>query len=188
MKTTALLVIISLSYAAAAEARMRDMSMSEQESLRQPSATINGSTPNYLGGKMPEGYTDGLPGAVGVATNLPVSVAGRFMDSYCSTDYAPVAVTAAAKTCLLQQRKAACDLYTRLPKDAKQVLSYKIDCVYSEMDAGNSQTDACLDADRSRITMLKKYWKDQNTAYALVFLPDIALNASANCVTHNGGY
>lgn len=114
----------------------------------------------------------------------------EFMDIFCDPNIKPVAVSASMQSCIESTRQDACATFQRLPGDVQSVLDRQIGCIHSSTDAdGNLITNpSCGDDDHRRLVLLKKYWRDQDTSSALVFLPDKVLNGSAQCVHSNGGY
>lgn len=134
----------------------------------------------------------------------------NYMDGYCDPNFKPMVSKntqyAAMASCLEQQKTQACQMYRALPDDARVAINNSINCVarvnaaaengepQDEEDSGgwgfggwgNTTTNtptSCVKADVKRLELLKNYWgKDQNTAYALVFLPDLVMDNSGTCL------
>lgn len=165
-----------LASAAAAEAaRIRDLSLSPEESLRQPNMVHN---PAPLGG----GQTAPSAAAnTGAASSI--TAGHRFMDGYCDASIRPESANA-LQECLQQARADACDRFRRLPVEAQGAADLAISCANALGDPRMTEIvppEACRDNDRQVLLLLKKYWGDQDTSHALLFLPDMVNNPAAGC-------
>lgn len=117
----------------------------------------------------------------------------RFMDGYCSNSFTPAIANdpryAATADCIKRSKEQVCAQFQQLPPDAQNVLDQTIGC-NNKLLNGDAQDprssggamDGCTTTDGSRLQLLKKYWRDMNTAYALVFMPDDVLDGSTKCV------
>lgn len=135
------------------------------------------------------------------------AMANNYMEGYCDPNFQPIlsrnASYARIANCLAQLREQACSLYRTMPQDAKTVVDQSVNCL--SQNAGSNagglieapdgtlqpappsqSTDACLEADSARLQMLKRYWNEEQTAYAIVFVPDMAMDNSGRCI--NGGF
>ncbi len=180
-------------------ARMRDMSLSVEDSMREPDITTT-NPQDYLnpGGfgsntqgtlkapTKPGGYGSAYSGANNYdATALP---ADSYMVGYCDPN---VGVRAGAmQDCIAQGKKQTCDIFAQLPNDAQRLLDRTISCLSDTAEYEDDYDSARKDCgyERARLGLLKKYWEEQQTAYALVFLPDMVMNAAANCMPNRRGY
>ncbi|MDE3060346.1 MAG: hypothetical protein KGJ06_04990 [Pseudomonadota bacterium] len=163
---------------ALAQQRMRDLSMSPEESMQEPDVTHDG-----IGQPAPLNYVNGSDGS-----NLPSgpdAMPGEgFMERFCDPGFRPLladnAQLAGMESCVEERRRAACDTFSKLPGDARRVLDATIACRYSaEDDQGQEDNADCSDGDRLRL--LEKYWRNAAVSHALVFLPDEALD-NGDCV------
>ena len=133
-----------------------------------------------------------MPSALAPA-NEPITVSTHFMEGYCDQNFAPAIAKdshyAVIASCLRQQREQVCSQFQQLPDDAKKVLDHTIDCNSKLLNGENpdEQTAAdattnCGETDGVRLQLMKKYWRDPNTTYALLFLPDEIMNNSSKCL------
>jgi len=139
---------------------------------------IHSADPSFPSAPLPGGNT--------------LTPAKRFMDGYCDRNFHPAIASdpryANLGNCLEQQKQQVCNQFQQLPEDVKSALDETIACTESggdilppgqEYDQHNA---ACDNTDTARLQLLKKYWRDPNTAYALVFLPDDVLDSSGKCL------
>lgn len=153
-------------------ARIQDMSLTPRESLQQPDI-VNATAP--LGGQ-PAYDNEAAADAYisGTATR-------RFMDGYCDASVRPAVSGAnALQTCMQEARADACARFQQLPPDAQEVIDRAVACGYAAGEDG-AMPDECADNSDRQLQLLRKYWGDQNTAQALVFLPDKVNNPAALC-------
>ena len=171
---------------------MPDYSLSPSETARQPNISNNtqplnsGTTPNGVGDfKNPSAPL--LPGG-----GMPAP-SSNFMDGYCDRNFTPAIANdphyAAIANCLKQQKEQTCAQFQQLPADARQLLDQAISCTNRLLSGENPDTPEAMNAptnceqtDGARLQLLKKYWRDANTAYALVFMPDNVLASSSTCM------
>lgn len=76
------------------------------------------------------------------------------------------------------QRQQACGRFTHTPVPVQKLLNQAIDC---EANAADPSSYGCDSMDASRLDLLKQYWQDEDTAYTILFLPDLVLNSAENC-------
>lgn len=211
--TASLLATLSITDNAHAR-RMKDYSLSEEESLRLPSRNTNQSgnyqefwnrnnnnTTNNNGyNQQPSnrGFNFGNSPINGsnYNTQLPNQPSTQFMVGYCDQDFQPLLANsgriAQLNACINQQKKQACDMFLNMPLDAQRIIDSVISCDYSMANQGQLDQNGnpqqlpsgldCSNGDSLRMSLLKQYWRDQNTAYAVVFLPDMVLNGAARCM------
>lgn len=203
-------------------APMRDMSLSVTDTAREPNITTatpspygssNASPsqrPTMGGGNYPLRGNNRLPGP-GMGTvhspgttlyndtvldeDMQTPSAYQFMESFCSSNMQPVTDigrTSNAADCMQNTKQLACDMFSRLPKDAQNVLDRSIGCAYvlseEEADAEQTTSSTCNKYDSRRLRLLKKYWDDQETSYALAFMPEMVLNPMLMCAPYRGAY
>ncbi len=199
--STLALITCLISFDASAQ-RMHDFSMDEQESLQQGTTRSNPSG-NYqqFQNQQPANqnnpsFNPGLSGSSNYNTQLPGQPASRFMAGYCDPNFKPMLSNAgriaSMNACIETQKKQACDMFAQLPSDAQQVMDSSIGCVYNQANNGqmdengfivqNGGAQDCSAGDSQRINLLQRYWQQQNVAYAIVFLPDMVLNAPNRCM------
>lgn len=181
---------------ARAQGRIRDLSMSPEESLKQPSVNNN---PVYQSdvtrravakerdagllppGELPPERPDAIP-------------AKSFMEGYCDPNFISLLANNrryfGREDCLKQMRDISCARFKNLPKEVKEVMDEAIGCqfdnanTYASDDPSQSENDylVCATSYGRRIEMLKKYLADPYASYALVFLPDDVLDTPGRCV------
>ena len=191
MKKYAAAMLLCLASTSALAAPMRDYSLSPEESIRQANTQATTSPSPAIGGVGADGgqqpQADGKD--YGVNPN-----SGHFLDTFCDANYKIGIVRTSMTDCLAQQRETACQQYINLPADAREVMNTVVDCEYAAGEnTANAQEDesgiqiaqprGCKDAPRARISLMKKYYDDQYTSHALLFLEDEALNGSAACIS-----
>lgn len=197
--------------AQASGAPMRDMSLSPSDTMRQP--TITHSSPqdyfnqnrsdnfdHFPQGQSGSNYGSGYGSRVGSGlpgdgNNYDNSMQSkRFMDNYCDPNFHAGVGNSRIQDCMAQGREKACDMFSRLPPDAQHIIDQSISCVYAISETGGDDAlpttaaadPSCAADEHRRMVLIKKYWTEQETAYAMVFLPDMVLNASTGCM--RGGY
>jgi hypothetical protein len=166
-----------------------DYSLSPAETAQQPSSpSTNPAYQQYL--NQNNLSNPGLPANAQTPTNTP-SVATRFMNGFCDPNFNPAIAGnpqyASMATCLRQQRESICAQFQTLPEDAKRALDQTLDCNSKILNGENpdgqpSTIGTCSETDSTRLQLIKKYWKDQNTARALLFLPDDVVDSSSKCL------
>jgi hypothetical protein len=189
--------------------RIQNLSMSPQEMRTQNVQTQTApQQQQHLPGNnlMPPGQTqNGYPVPIGPAAALagqPVgATAGSYMEGYCDPNFKPIlannAKYARMASCLEEQKQQACGMYQVLPADAKRSLDFTLNCLGAQQNGGEMVEAAdgtlqpapvtgaardCGAFDTQRLTLLKQYWQDANTAYALVFLPDLVMDSGGQCM------
>lgn len=185
--------------------RVQNLSMSPEEMRKQNVQTrINPTTTNNrLPGNdlMPSVPTqNGYPVISAPGAQQPVNNQGHFMDGYCDPNFKPLLARnpkyAGMANCLEQQKQQACGLYAALPPDARGVMDATMDCMAQQQNGGLEEAPDgtlqptaapaiardCSYNDSQRLNLLKRYWQDANTAYALVFIPDLAMDAGGSCM------
>ena len=128
--------------------------------------------------------------------NNPNAATSRYMDEYCNLN-ANTATSrnpryASAAACIRQQKEQVCNQFNALPADVKAAIDEDVSCtdnLTNNAEPSNNQqmsdSQNCSDADSALLQLLKKYWSDQNTAYAIVFLPDQVFDSSTKCMKGN---
>lgn len=198
MKKHSLIIISCLlahgAYAQEEPKRIPDLSMSPEESFQD----LNNSRPPGNAGSGYSGYNNYIPQNAARGMNPSVQndlysngPSGHFMSGYCDPDFKPVIANAPGlsglQSCLEEQKQQVCEAFQTLPADAARALDDTIGCIYvtSENDPSNAQPandPACVTNDSLRLRLVKKYWRDEHIAHALVFMPDEVLNASGKCI------
>lgn len=171
MSRAALFALFCLAASSADAARIKDMSLSPEESFQQPNII---RAPAPLGGQ-PISNEAPPPGTV----NLPGMSSARFMDGYCDPSVNPRSANA-MQECMQQARADACQRFQRLPADAQAALDRVIACDYAAGEDGAPAAD-CVESVQRQLQLIKKYWNDPDTSHALVFLPDKVNNPAADC-------
>lgn len=200
MKTTSkalLLASLCLLPTAASAQRMRDMSLSVEDTMKQPA--VSHAKPGYggVGGVGPGGSNDPYVGNNPAYNNQndPYSSGARgntFMAGYCDPNFHPVVNNrnlAALQSCMESQKQQSCADFERLPVDAQRAIDNVVGCLYVASDTGYDEQQpaatndpGCTAGDSQRLQLVRKYWKDETTAHALVFMPEDILDASTNCM------
>jgi hypothetical protein len=193
LRMTLTMALMGIALPAHAE-RIRDMSLSPEESMRLPDIDYgtSGSPYGSSGSDRSFGGTGGGGRSALPRGRLPMASgesdfelrASRFMDSYCSQEAAMgIGMGGDLQQCLQKTKGEVCRDFAQLPSDARRVLDRAVDCEHalSEMGSHGAALD-CAAEDRARLFLLKKYWNDSNAAQALVFLPDRVLRAGEICV------
>lgn len=166
-------------------ARIRDMSLSPEESMRQPDITH--SRPHSWEANTDMQTNQAVPGTLPPGAGGQAQ-AGRFMDGYCDPNFKPLAGSArgnAMQSCMNAARQEACQTFYHLPADAQAAIDDSVSCVNAASEAGEenpSPSGACQDSERRRLTLAKKYWDNQAVAHALVALPEMVTNPLSGCM------
>jgi hypothetical protein len=202
MKHLFIAAVMVVGFAAQAQARIQNLSMTPQEMLQQnmninkPGVPLPG--PN-LSPAMPQagnGWSNNAAPITGAPGSMP---SNSYMEGFCDPNFRPLisrnAQIASMAACMQQQRGEACRMYREVPEDVRRVLDETINCAAqaaegnegSEDEDGNwsatpGQGSHCGASDTRRMDLVKKYWTDQNTVYALVFVPDLVMDNSGNCL------
>jgi hypothetical protein len=198
MKRYALACLMMFVAQDASAQHIRDMSLSVEDSMKQPSSTGNRNNDVYQQYLQQNGSAGQLPGNSALAPVNPIigssavngTPAAQFMDGYCDPNFRPTIADSASisgmQSCLKQEREQACALFQKLPADVKSVVGDTVNCLYNVgnnagMQGNNVEANACAGNDTRRLQLLKKYWQDQYSMYGLVYLPDDVLGASGKC-------
>lgn len=189
--------------------RTPNLSMTPNEMINegiqnQRPTTITGGrpagAPSGVGGGIP--YTPPASAGLPVTGAVPTLPSGNYMDGYCDPNFKPMlsrnAQYANMAACLEQQRLQACDLYRAMPADARQAVDASINCLAQGGSAGGGLIEAedgtlqpapattatqdCNLADAQRLNLLRRYWEDQGIAYGIVFIPDLVMDNSGQCL------
>ncbi len=184
--TLALLLMICASSAHAQ--RMRDHSLSPQETMRQPDITHSQGQPT--GSTWSNNFEQNHEGT-GHTQNLPYGETGYgqtnsrfFMNQYCSEHNRPVVRSqrvANITNCLEDIKSKACDAFSKLPADAQASVDGAAECIFSMEDTPYTETRQCGQFERQQLALVKKYWNNPETAYAIVFIPDMVANPMIFC-------
>ena len=182
----ALILILTASNASAQ--RIRDMSLSPTESMRQPDNSNSNTQP--IGGSWSNNFEQNHEGT-GHIQNAPYAGAGYeqintryFMESYCSQNNKPIIHSqhlANMTSCIEDIRNKACDAFRRLPDDARMSVDGATECIFSAEDTPYTETKACGRFERDQLVLVKKYWSNPDTAYAILFIPDMVTNPQIFC-------
>jgi hypothetical protein len=191
----AAIIILATLLAAGTEAnaaqRMRDMSLSVDDTMKEPDivkehdylkfpgqgSSSNTARQRGTGTRLPQGGINSAP--YGGDQQFGVN---RFMDGYCDPNFnAGVGAGQASQGCIDNAKRQACDIFSRLPRDAQGLLDRTLSCAFSADSGGYGSYDDCAGYDSQRLQAIKAYWNDQETVYALVFLPDLVQNPAASC-------
>jgi len=171
-----------------AQSQMRDYSLSPGESVQQPNVSHAQSN---TGGVAPLGsasstqfnpYSSPLNRPNLVYNPNPQTPANSFMTGYCDPNFHPLVMTGNMQTCFQAAQQQVCQQFQQLPADVQTALDTATACVYNAANGDASATENCSAYDTNRLQLLKKYWQDQNTSYAILFLPDEVLNGPAKCM------
>lgn len=200
------LLISTLPFSAQAK-RIQDLSMSPNEMIRNnvqtnvpqqqqplPGSNMMPAYPTQGGYPAPGSNVQPLIGQQAVPSN-------NYMDGYCDPNFKPLLSRnpqyANMAACLEQQKIQACDLYRTLPVDAKKAVDDSMNCLAGQQEGGGlveapdgtlqpaapaGRTQDCGYTDTNRLAMVKRYWQDQNVAYAIIFVPDLAMDNSGACL------
>lgn len=183
--------------------RMRDYSMSPEESMQQGTKRSGNSSGNFqefwdrgTQQQNPSGYNNRYNRSSGnYDPQLPGQPSSQFMAGYCDPNFKPMLSNtgriASLNACLDEQKAQACDMFAGLPPEVQKEMDGIIGCQY--MAANDGQMDEngyvqpgqprdCSYGDTVSMQMLRAYWQDQRVAYAIVFLPDMVLNGSSRCM------
>lgn len=187
-----------------ADGRIHDLSMTPNEMIQQnmhvnkPGVPITGGS-NMTPAGTGQGWGTGATGEpiTGAPENMP---SNNYMTGYCDPNFKPMvsrnAQYATMAACLQQQREEACGLYKSAGADVRRAIDDSVNCAAQSMGGAEENEDgtlnfgavasplaaACGDADTRRLGLIKKYWSEKDTAYALVFVPDLVMDNSANCL------
>lgn len=96
------------------------------------------------------------------------SVGGGYMAQFC------------AGSCGGDAKQQACTRFKAAAVNVQELLDRVVTC---EVKSGSTVEYDCDSLDSSRIDLLKQYWQDEDMSYTILFLPDMVLNAAANCPT-----
>ena len=205
LAATALCMLFSAT-ALAAEQRIRDFSSSIPDSFNDANSqkstgggAIGGVGVNNNTYQAPQPYGQPYPDQndpyadSGYGQQQPQS--NHFMINYCDPNYKAGGIAhTAISECIAQSRQNACQAYAALPADARRAMDLRIDCKYAATEnQGGEQDDGtlgnqpiapknCENSAEIVLALLKKYYQDTNMVQALLYLPDEALNAGAQCV------
>lgn len=163
--------------------RIPDMSLSPEETLRQPDI-VHDNSEKYLGGSTD---TDNRydPRQSDYYHQQSAGRGKLFMDQYCNPAFKPIVNPArhGIIACAESVRKEACNGFSLLPRDAKEPIDHTVECVYASAQSGaESYYDMqCRDAYVQQIWLLKKYWGDEKTTYTILYLPDMVADSSSFC-------
>ena len=172
--------------------RIRDMSLSMEESLRQPD--IHTSEEDSLGSPWSNQY-DSFPsgdsGGRRADLQAPYLEQNRyesqsFMANYCDTNVTPIVQNrhfGDTNHCFESTKAKACDGFKALPDDAKNVLDRATECAFAMSDdvSKRYKNNDCEQLERDQFRLAKKYWNSQEMTYLVLFLPDMVANPMIFC-------
>ena len=132
---------------------------------------------NVQDGKL-DGKMNLLP--VGEIPSPPVNLgaAKSYMSQFCANVNVNAAANNGGQTCQETQKQQACYRFRNAAVNVQQVLDRAVSC---EVNTANAVESDCDGLDAGRLDLLKQYWQDEDMAYTILFLPDMVINASANC-------
>jgi hypothetical protein len=162
--------------------RIPDLSMSPQETFDDfKNAPVQNNNNNNGGwntnnSDFGNSFGNGAPPG-NVSNTYPTVPSGSYMEGYCDPNFRPVV----NNDCMYSQRGNICAEFQHLPPDAKAALDTVIACMENN-GPGAMQDPACASADAQRMQLVKKYWNNQNTSHALMFLPDEMIQGSQKCL------
>jgi hypothetical protein len=183
-----LALILILSASAANAQRIRDQSLSPEESVRQPDVENSNTQP--LGGNWSNNFGQNNEGT-GHTQNFQsggTAYQGQqtryFMDSYCNQDMRPIVRSPRLSHmtgCIEDMKNKACDSFRRLPPEAQSSVDGATECIFSMEDTPYTETKACGQFERNQLALVKKYWGSHEVAYAILFIPDMVANPMIFC-------
>ncbi|MGE0753739.1 MAG: hypothetical protein AB7L92_01105 [Alphaproteobacteria bacterium] len=185
----ALLAILLIFASSTAYAqRMRDFSLSPGETMREPDNINPNSTDPYLR-PPPGGTTEGY--GYGGSRNNFSSATGTpqrtfFMEEYCQPGLQPIIRSSRVRgimECYDSVKQQACERFSKLPEDAVTLVDNTVRCVYqtAESGSGASYDVHCRQPYAEQLWVLKKYWNEPDTAYTILFLPDMVVDSTLFC-------
>lgn len=188
MKRLLFPLLCLLAFDAHAQERIRDLSLTPEETLREPDIKNGNNLGNYQ--SFVNQPADGNRPREGMPEASAMTPATRFMEGYCDPNFTPAVAgrgnLAIIQECVKQQKEKSCKEFYALPRDVQTVLDDAISCAYGDADAeaaATAHTDStCADHDTSRLQLLQKYWKNSPVAASIVFLPDDVLNIANHCM------
>lgn len=191
MRGTALIAAFSIVASTAYAERIRDLSLSPEESMRVQSAE---QPTRYFEQQSDDIYTPGSTrgaqsNSSGVAMQPPTSGAprsGYFMDLYCEEWPEPLVHNhrlSGLANCIKEVRQQACKRFAALPEETKYYADNSVKCAY---DATQAEIDVaveltCRDAMAQQIRLIKKYWSKPDITYSMLFLPDMVTRGDSFC-------
>lgn len=178
---------------------IRDLSLSPAETANQPSSSSNGFKNNILR-RSEQFNSNRRPSQPIVApesgSGLP---SNSFMEGYCDPTFISMLANNAKyygqEQCLQQIRDDTCARFKALPSEVAEVMDDAIGCLFSNSNGFAvdkhqkivNESIECAESYVQRINMLKKYYTDYYTNYALLFMPDDVLDTPGRCVNRNEG-
>jgi hypothetical protein len=191
-----LAVLLCLFAFDASAQRMRDNSLSPEDSLQQVTTPHTAASTNSQYLQFPgQGGASSIPAPAynqnsGASDVYGVTPATRFMDGYCDPNFTPLvggSKVSAMQSCLAQLKRQQCDTFHNLPADVQRVLGDTIDCMYGEQNADEVATvkSNCSANDSPRLQLMRKYTQDPAATRALATLPEDVINGSNRCM-HGG--
>ncbi|MFO0389055.1 MAG: hypothetical protein ACK502_04955 [Alphaproteobacteria bacterium] len=181
----AMLVLIA---SAAHTQQIRDMSLTPDESLRQPDVSNSDTQP--LGGTWSNNFGINNEGAGHIQNFQSGNMAYEgqqtryFMESYCNQNNNPLIRSQQLSNmtgCIEDIKAKACDAFRRLPEDAKTSVDGATECIFSMEDTPYTETKACGQFERGQLALVKKYWGSPDVAYAILFIPDMVSSPHMFC-------
>lgn len=164
---------------AEAQTRMKDYSLSPEESLKQPN--ISGSMPSNYDGYKEQQQPQNSGGSYN--NTMPATPSNSFMVGFCDPNFKPVA-SGAVQACVEQKRQQSCREFSQLTSDVQSVLDRSIGCAYAASnDPSNGLGDAaCATENATRLHTLKNHSNNNAASHALIYMQDDILNAGATCM------
>lgn len=185
-----LAIILIMTASNASAQRIRDQSLSPEESMRQPDISNSGTQP--LGGTWSNNFGINNEGA-GHTQNfqsgsVPYGQTNTlyFMDNYCSQQNKPLVSSshlAYMTGCMEDIKVKACDAFQRLPIEVMRKLDIIINCAFNAatMNTVTNGDSACDYRHELQLELLKTYWNNQDISYNIAFMPDMVANPVTFC-------
>jgi hypothetical protein len=182
MKRVLLAVCLCLFTQDALAAKMHDFSLSPDESASQPDITRSNNrfdpyaNQSGLSGNSPEQPLTNMP-------YPPEDTAKRFMDNYCNMQSPPLTQKLPGmQECLQNQRQQICELYARTSTEVQRVISDAAECQMRLLESENRTATNCDVHATARLNLMQRNWQDQNTTWALAFIPEQVTAGGSSCL------
>jgi hypothetical protein len=177
--------------------RIPDLSLPPEETAKQPANIPAKTFKNDITRRSEAFTTPSKPAAPVTTTDGQDHPSDSFMERYCEPNFISMLANNrkyyGQEECLKLVRDDACARFKALPKDVAKVLDEAIGCLFANSNGFavdkhqrivNESTE-CADSYVQRINMLKIYYTDYYTNYALLFMPDDVLDTPGRCVNRN---
>jgi hypothetical protein len=177
--------------------RIPDLSLSPEETARQPTNVPVKTFKNDITRRSEAFTPPGKPAAPETIADRQDHLSDSFMERYCEPNFISMLANNrkyyGQEECLKLVRDDACARFKALPKEVAKVLDEAIDCLFANSNGFAvdkyqhivNESAQCADSYVQRINMLKIYYTDYYTNYALLFMPDDVLDTPGRCVNRN---